>query len=132
MNCYTRGRRQLLEKVSWKIRQKAENIFCTPVTKLQKISSLNICNKAKQIYPKKQKKASEKKNSMSFRSSHPKVLCKKGVLTNFATCLFGHYWNRHQVVDKNLSKSWYQKKQPFLQYLEVGWVPCAGMVSTNN
>ena len=41
--------------------------------------------------------------SMNFRSSHPKVLCKKGVLKNFTTCLFAYYWNRHQVVDKNLS-----------------------------
>ena len=30
--------------------------FCTPVSKFQKISTLSICDGAKQIYPKKQKK----------------------------------------------------------------------------
>ena len=79
----------------------------------KKISeNFDICNKAKQIYPKKQKKASKKRYSMSFRSSHPKVLCKKGALENFATCLFSYYWNKHQVVDKNLpicKNSWYHK-----------------------
>ena len=30
--------------------------FCTPVSKFQKISILNICDGAKQIYPTKQKK----------------------------------------------------------------------------
>ena len=70
----------------------------------KKISeNFNIYNKAKQIYPKKQKKkASKKRYSMSFRSSHSKVLCKKGVLKNFTTRLFA-YFKRHQVVDKNLS-----------------------------
>ena len=48
-------------------------------------------------------KASKKRYTTSFRSSH-QVLCKKGVLKNF-TCLFAYYWNRHQIVDKNLSKS---------------------------
>ena len=52
---------------------------------------------------KKKKKASKKRYSTSFRGSHPKVLCKKDVLKNFATCLFAYYLNRHQVVDKNLS-----------------------------
>ena len=51
------------------------------------------------------KNASKKRYSTSFRSSHPKALCKKGVLKNFASWLFAYYWNRHQVVDKNLSKS---------------------------
>ena len=37
------------------------------------------------------KKASKKRYSTSFRRSHPKVLCKKGVLKNFATCLFTYY-----------------------------------------
>ena len=78
------GNHSYWKKFHGKSDKKQKIFFCTPVTKLQKISSLNICNKAKQIYPKKQKKASEKKNSMSFRSSHPNVLCKKGALTNFA------------------------------------------------
>ena len=51
---------------------KKQKIFsCTPVTKFQKISTLSIPNEAKQIYPKKQNKASKKRYSTSFRSSHP-------------------------------------------------------------
>ena len=30
--------------------------FCTPASKFQEISTLNICDGAKQIYPEKQKK----------------------------------------------------------------------------
>ena len=70
--------------------KKQKILFCTPVTKLQKILTLNICNETKQIYQKK-KKASKKRYSTSFRSSRPKVLCKKDVLKNFATCLFEYY-----------------------------------------
>ena len=49
------------KKFHGKSDKKQKIFFCTPVTKLQKILTLNICNKAKQIYPKKQKKASKKR-----------------------------------------------------------------------
>ena len=99
------GNHSYWKKFHAKSHKKQKIFFCTPVTKFQKISTLKICNKVKQIYPKKQKKKLLRKDiySMNFRSSHPKVLCKKGVLKNFTTCLFAYYWNRHQVVDKNLS-----------------------------
>ena len=103
LNRYIKGKPQPLEKFHAKSDKKQKIFFCTPVTKFQKISTSNMCNEAKQIYPNKQKKASKKRYSKSFRSSYPKVLCKKGVLKNFATCLIAYYWNRHQVVDKNLS-----------------------------
>ena len=92
--------------------------FCTAVTESQKTLTLNICNEAKQTYPKKQKKLLRKD---TVRVSEAVIWrwCKKGVLKNFATYLFAYYWNRHQVVDKNLSKSWYQRKQPFLQYFTL-------------
>ena len=96
------GNHSYWKKFHAKSHKKQKIFFRTPVTKFQKISTLNICNEAKKIYPKKQKKVSKKRYSTSFRSSHPKVLCKKGVLKNFATCLFVYYWNRHQVEDKNL------------------------------
>ena len=35
--------------------EKQKICFCTPVSTFQKISTLNICDGAKQIYPKKQK-----------------------------------------------------------------------------
>ena len=54
---------------------------------------------------KETKKASKKRYSTSFRSSHSKGLRKKRFLKNFVTCLFAYYWNRHKVVNKNLSKS---------------------------
>ena len=73
----------------------------TPVRKSQKTSTSTT--KQNRFIQKNKKKASKKRYSMSFRSSHLKVLCKKGVLKNFTTCLFAYYWNRHQVVDKNLS-----------------------------
>ena len=61
------------------------------VTKFRKILTLNICNEAKQTYQKKRKKASKKRYSTSFTSSHPKVSYKKGVFKNFVTCLFAYY-----------------------------------------
>ena len=99
------GNHSYWKKFHAKSDEKQKIFSCTPVTKFQKISTLNICNEAKQVYPKKQKKASKKRYSTSFRSSHPKMLRKKDVPKSFATCLFAYYWNRHQVVDKNLSKS---------------------------
>ena len=35
--------------------KKQKILFCTTVSKFQEISTLNICDGAKQIYPKKQK-----------------------------------------------------------------------------
>ena len=49
--------------------------------------TLNICDGAKQIYPKKQKKDSKKRYCTNFRCSPQEVFCEKGVLKNFATCL---------------------------------------------
>ena len=74
--------------------------MCTPVRKFQKTSTSAI---KQNRFIRKKKKACKKRYSMSFRSSRPKVLRKKAVLKNFTTCLFAYYWNRHQVVDKNLS-----------------------------
>ena len=45
-----------MENVSCKSDKKQEIFFYTPVPKFQKISTLNICDGAKQIYPKKQKR----------------------------------------------------------------------------
>ena len=42
--------------------KKEEIFFCTPVSKFQKILTLNICYGARQIYPKKQKKILRKDN----------------------------------------------------------------------
>ena len=56
-------------------------------------STLTVCDGAKQIYPKKQKKDSKKRYSTNFSISRPEVYCKKckkGVLKNFATSLFGY------------------------------------------
>ena len=50
------GNRSCWKKFHAKSNKKEKIFFCTPVSKLQKISTLHICNKAKQIYPKKQKK----------------------------------------------------------------------------
>ena len=52
---------------------------------------LNICDGAKQIYPKKQKKDSKKRYTTNFSGSRPEVYCKKGVFKNFATCLFTNH-----------------------------------------
>ena len=53
-----------MEKVSCKIGQKAENIFLHTSITFQKISTLNISDGAKQIYPKKQKKILLRKDTM--------------------------------------------------------------------
>ena len=48
---------------------KAENIFLhtSTVSKFQKISTLNNCDGAKQIYPKKQKKKDSKERYSSYK-----------------------------------------------------------------
>ena len=53
---YIRWKPQLLEKFHAKSDKKQKIFFCTPVSNFQKMSTLNICDGAKQIYPKKQKK----------------------------------------------------------------------------
>ena len=63
--------------------------FWAPVRKFQKTST-SVTKQNRFIKKKNKKKASKKRYSMSFRSSHPKMLCKKGVLKNF-TCLFAYY-----------------------------------------
>ena len=47
------GNHSYWKKFHGKSDKKQKIFFCTPATKLQKISTLNNCNKAKQIYPKK-------------------------------------------------------------------------------
>ena len=56
----------------------------------QKILTLNICDGAKQIYPKK--KDSMERYSTNFSSSRPEVYNKKGVLKKI----------RHQFIDMSL------------------------------
>ena len=80
--------------------KKHKIFFCTPVRTFQKTSK--SATKQNRFIKKKQKKPSKKRYSTSFRSSHPKVLWKKGVLENFITCLFAYCLNRHPVVNKNL------------------------------
>ena len=65
--------------------------FYTSVSKFQEILTLNLCDEAKQIYPKNLKKDSKKRYSTNFSSSHAEVYCKKGVPKNFATCLFAYH-----------------------------------------
>ena len=50
------GNHSYWKKFHAKSDEKQKIFSCTPVTKFQKISTLNICNETKQIYPKKQKK----------------------------------------------------------------------------
>ena len=40
--------------------KKQKIFFCTPISTFQKISTLNICEEAVQIYPKKRKKIPRK------------------------------------------------------------------------
>ena len=70
--------------------KKQKMFFYTPVSKFQKILTLNICDEAKQIYPKK-KKDSKERYSTNFSSSRPEVYSKKGVLKKFATCLLAYH-----------------------------------------
>ena len=42
-----------------------KHFFCAPVSKFPKISTLNICNGAKQIYSKKQQQGKKKKEKGS-------------------------------------------------------------------
>ena len=51
--------------------KKYKIFFFTTVSKFHEISTLNICDGAKQIYPSKQKKCSKKRYSTNFSSSHP-------------------------------------------------------------
>ena len=78
---------------------------------IQKSLALNICNEAKQVYP-KNKKVSRKRYSMSFRSNHPKVFCKKSVLKIFFTlfiCILLKQTSgsRQQPVKILISKKFY-------------------------
>ena len=66
--------------------EKQKIFFYKPVSKFQKLLTLNICDEAKHIYPQK-KKYSKERYSTNFSSSRPEVYSKKGVLKKFATCL---------------------------------------------
>ena len=70
--------------------KKHKIFFYTPVSKFQKILTLNICDGAKQIYPKK-KKYSKERYSMNFSSSRPEVYSKNGVLKKLARCLLTYH-----------------------------------------
>ena len=52
----TRGLHSYWKKFHVKSHKKQKIFFCTPVSKFQEILTLNICDGAKQIYPKKQKR----------------------------------------------------------------------------
>ena len=121
MNYYIRWKSQLLAKVSCKIKQKAENIFLHTSNKISENFDSKHLQRSKTDLSKETKKGSKKRYSTSFRSSHLKLLFKKGVLKSLSTCLFAYYWNRHQVVIKKLSKSVkiLIEKQPFLQYFTL-------------
>ena len=74
-----------------------------------------------------------------FRTSRDEGEFPRGYLINTAACLFACHYNRHQVVDKNLStlsKSQYQRKQSLLQCLTLDtlllFAGMVGRVSTNN
>ena len=69
---------------------KKQNIFLYTSIKILEILTLNICNGAKQIHPKK-KKDSKERYSMNFSSSHPEVYSKKAVLKKFAKCLLAYH-----------------------------------------
>ena len=49
-----------------------------PAHQYQNFRTLNICNGAKYIYPKKQKKDSKKTYSTNYTGSRPEVFCKTG------------------------------------------------------
>ena len=70
---------EVLCKIGYK---KKKIILCTPVSKFQEISTLNICDGAKQICTKKQQKKKDSKTrySLNLSSSQPKGWYKKGVL----------------------------------------------------
>ena len=53
LNSYIRAQPQLLKKFREKSDKKQKIFFCTTVSKFQEILTLNICDGAKQIYPKK-------------------------------------------------------------------------------
>ena len=53
--------------------EKVEKIFCTPVSKFKQISILNICDGAKQFYPKEQKRYPKERYSTNFSRSRTEV-----------------------------------------------------------
>ena len=70
--------------------KKQKIFFYTPVSKFQKMLTLNICDGAKQIYPKKKNDFKER-YSTNFSSSRPEVCSTKGVLKKFANCLVAYH-----------------------------------------
>ena len=56
LHFYIRAKPQLLERFRIKLDKKQKIFFGTTVSKFQEISTINICDGAKQIYPKKHKK----------------------------------------------------------------------------
>ena len=66
--------------------KKQKIFFYTPVSKFQKILTLNICDGAKQIYPKK-KKILRKDTLRISVAAVRRCTVKKVSLKKFATCL---------------------------------------------
>ena len=98
--------------------QKQKIFFYTPVSKFQKVLTLNICDGAKQIYPKK-KKDSKERYSTNFSSSCPKVYSKKGVIKN-SPPVYWHITKIHDITFKardktcsKIEKAWF----PLLQWV---------------
>ena len=73
------GNQSYWKKFYGKSDKKQKIFFCTPIAKLQKISILNICNKAKQIYPKKQKKKLLRKDTLRVSEAVIQRSCVKKV-----------------------------------------------------
>ena len=73
------GNRSYGKKCHVKLDKKQKIFFCPPVRKFQKISTLNICNKAKQIYPKKQKKKLLRKDTLRVSEAVIRKCCVKKV-----------------------------------------------------
>ena len=76
--------------------------FWAPVRKFQKTST-SVTNQNRFIKKKNKKKLLRKDTLWVSEAVIRKFCVKKCDLKNFTTCLFAYYWNRHQVVDKNLS-----------------------------
>ena len=76
--------------------------FWAPVRKFLKTST-SVTNQNRFIKKKNKKKLLRKDTLWVSEAVIRKFCVKKCDLKNFTTCLFAYYWNRHQVVDKNLS-----------------------------
>ena len=94
--------------------------FCTPVSKIQKISTSNICNGAKLIYLKKQKKEILRRDTLQISLAAVLSCTVKKVSLNILPPVYLPTIkidiNQWTATCLNLSKSWYQKKQSFFLF----------------